>query len=367
MSSLTIPHQHVPPNHLGFTHQFFRAAVNAISPRQKALALGLAVVPSYLRARLSPEISSWADEPMPRRWTSLLNITNLTKDTYSPARQRFLAFWRRVAWELVERGEKLVAVAGLVNFLIFLYNGRYACNPNSSGLIQLSPIECFAVTDADVGSHVARRYRTLTERIAKMRLVYDKAQLAPNVSFEFLNRQLVWEAFTEFLLFLLPILPLARLRVLLARRLAASRAATSSLARLVPRPVLGLLGLAPPPPRSADAKPKQGPFHGLDKGLCAICMARDYPEDGASRPVAGEPRAQLAYRADCEEGCEYCYWCLGMELGKAEEVGESWECLRCCGEVRRMERVKGEVVVVTEEAGEVDSAAEEGEESEAEA
>jgi len=27
-------------------------------------------------------------------------------------------------WEVVERGEKIVAAAGLVNFLIFLYNGR---------------------------------------------------------------------------------------------------------------------------------------------------------------------------------------------------------------------------------------------------
>ena len=61
---------------------------------------------------------------MPRRWISLLNVSNLGKETYSPARQRFLAAWRRVVWEVVERGEKLVAVAGLVNFLIFLYNGR---------------------------------------------------------------------------------------------------------------------------------------------------------------------------------------------------------------------------------------------------
>lgn len=183
-----------------------------------------------------------------------------------------------------------------------------------------------------------------------MRLVYDKAQLAPNVSFEFLNRQLVWEAFTEFLLFLLPILPLARLRLLLARRLASPR--SPSLARLVPRPVLNLLGISPPPPTSAsaDGQTKRGPFHALAPSLCAICMARDFPEDGATRPPADEPRVQLAYRADCGEACEYCYWCLGMELGKAEEVGEGWECLRCCGEVRRMERVKGEVAPVAEVA-----------------
>jgi len=204
------------------------------------------------------------------------------------------------------------------------------------------------------------RYRTLGERVAKMRLVYDKAQLAPNVSFEFLNRQLVWEAFTEFLLFLLPILPLARLRLLLARRLAASRASSSTLARLAPRPLLALLGIAPPVPRPAAGQPRQGPFHALAPSLCAICMARDFPEDGPTRPPAGEPGVQLAYAGDCDGKCEYCYWCLGMELGKAEEVGESWECLRCCGEVRRMERVKGEVVTVAEEEEDESGPEEEG-------
>lgn len=41
-----------------------------------------------------------------------------------------------------------------------------------------------------------RRYRTLIDRVLKMRLVYARRAFTPNVSFEFLNRQLVWEAFT---------------------------------------------------------------------------------------------------------------------------------------------------------------------------
>ena len=32
--------------------------------------------------------------------------------------------WKRVVWELLSAGEKLGAVAGLVNFLVFLYDGR---------------------------------------------------------------------------------------------------------------------------------------------------------------------------------------------------------------------------------------------------
>lgn len=290
--------------------------------------LALAVVPSYLRARVSPLLSSWGDEPLPRSTLSLLNLTNLLRPRTSPRRIRFLAQWRRVLWEALERGEKLVALFGLVNFIVFLYNGQY---------------------------------RTLSERLARMRLVYNKTQLAPSVSFEFLNRQLVWEAFTEFLLFLLPLVPLARIRMLLARRLAAR----PSLASLVPRPLRTVLGVTLPPPgaHTTEEEEKQGPCHELDDALCAICMRRDYPEDGPTRPPQNEPRIHLPYSANCPGRCTYCYWCLGMELGKAEELGEGWECLRCRGEVRAMVRARPPVraveVAEAEEGVEEDGAAEE--------
>lgn len=47
--------------------------------------------------------------------------------------------------------------------------------------------------DADVSGD---RYRTLVDRILGMRLIYAERSVSRNVSFEFLNRQLVWEAFT---------------------------------------------------------------------------------------------------------------------------------------------------------------------------
>lgn len=40
------------------------------------------------------------------------------------------------------------------------------------------------------------RYRTLTDRALGMRLTYAQRTMSRNVSFEFLNRQLVWHAFT---------------------------------------------------------------------------------------------------------------------------------------------------------------------------
>lgn len=40
------------------------------------------------------------------------------------------------------------------------------------------------------------RYRTMIDRVLGMRLIYAQRSVSRNVSFEFLNRQLVWEAFT---------------------------------------------------------------------------------------------------------------------------------------------------------------------------
>ena len=39
-------------------------------------------------------------------------------------------------------------------------------------------------------------YRTVADRVLGMRLIYASRSLSRNVSFEFLNRQLVWNAFT---------------------------------------------------------------------------------------------------------------------------------------------------------------------------
>ncbi|KAI8377900.1 Pex12 amino terminal region-domain-containing protein [Radiomyces spectabilis] len=66
-------------------------------------------------------------------------------------------------YRLLQAGEKYWKAFSLLNFLVFLYNGKY---------------------------------RTLIDRILAMRLVYAKKSLNRQVSFEFLNRQMVWHAFT---------------------------------------------------------------------------------------------------------------------------------------------------------------------------
>lgn len=50
------------------------------------------------------------------------------------------------------------------------------------------------------------QYRSLLERLVCARLVYDRPVMARVVSFEYLNRQLVWSEVSELFLFLLPLL-----------------------------------------------------------------------------------------------------------------------------------------------------------------
>ncbi|KAI8975032.1 Pex12 amino terminal region-domain-containing protein [Mycotypha africana] len=70
---------------------------------------------------------------------------------------------RNKIYRVLQTGEKYWKAFSLLNFLIFLRNGKY---------------------------------RTLIDRVLRMRLVYAKKSMNRQVSFEFLNRQMVWHAFT---------------------------------------------------------------------------------------------------------------------------------------------------------------------------
>ncbi|KAE8225392.1 hypothetical protein CF319_g1844 [Tilletia indica] len=179
---------------------------------------------------------------------------------------------RRIIWAGLDRAQKLWSAAALINFAAFLGDGKY---------------------------------RTLVDRILGMRLIYARRAMNRNVSFEFLNRQLVWHAFTEFLLFLLPLIRPRRL----LRRL--SKFPTHPkflgfLLRFLPKIVTErFLGLLPPPKgqtrpaiaptgfiaqvsrftsRGAqkDDETRKGKYPDLPKGCCAICWQRLEQEAGVS-------------------------------------------------------------------------------------
>ncbi len=78
----------------------------------------------------------------------------------------------RIAW-LIPRLEAIVRGASFLNAVVFLRWGEY---------------------------------RSLLERVLATRLVYDRPVMARAVSFDYLNRQLVWAQVSELFLFLLPLL-----------------------------------------------------------------------------------------------------------------------------------------------------------------
>nr|VDD62589.1 unnamed protein product [Brassica oleracea] len=89
---------------------------------------------------------------------------------WGDSEQRPLA---RRLWTLVQRIEGIYKAASLLNLLSFLYTGRY---------------------------------RNLIEKALRARLVYRSPHMNRSVSFEYMNRQLVWNEFSEMLLLLLPLL-----------------------------------------------------------------------------------------------------------------------------------------------------------------
>ncbi|KAK7205695.1 Pex12 amino terminal region-domain-containing protein [Myxozyma melibiosi] len=221
---------------------------------------------------------------------------------------------------LLDKSESIYTFLDLLNFLTFLYNGRYP---------------------------------TLLFRICRLRLISSSRTMSRNVSFEFLNRQLVWDEFTSFLIFVLPMLHLPRVK------------------RRIGRLLSGRSSSVPPPPttdeKQVDEKKAEqvvsGPLSFLPERTCAICYHQDSAAASTRRITAleagtvglGVNEITNPYAAE-ECGHVYCYVCLVTQI--EEQEGEGWECLRCRAMVRRavpwvdVEKGEGEEVEGGEEDGE---------------
>ena len=89
---------------------------------------------------------------------------------------------RRKLWDWMTSIESTHTALSLVSFVVFLWNGRCVYIPPHRSML----------TD-----HIALyRYRTLTDRLLQMPLVPAHKLIKRNVSYEFMNRQMVWHAFT---------------------------------------------------------------------------------------------------------------------------------------------------------------------------
>ncbi|WFD19398.1 peroxisome assembly protein (Peroxin-2) [Malassezia caprae] len=304
-----------------------------------------------------------------------------------------------VVYSLADHAHRLWNLVALLNFALFLWNGKY---------------------------------RTVTDRVLGMRLTYANRSLQRNVSFEFLNRQLVWNAFTEFLLFLLPLIkPQRVLRRMarwpshpvvlgalhdtlperLSRRLGLVKDDEDGVVRLASRARKRTYGkywylpkeccalcferleraagvdvdhVSIPPPHAT--LPNPDPLH-PNKGLVATRQKRDQSAAEQVSQRASERAQRLEARraarkaatasrsADHEptledtspngikymdailvtpyqtlpcaqkgRSCQYCYYCiadklLDEDMGEDLQAGGGWACLRCGDYVYGAERV----------------------------
>lgn len=203
-------------------------------------------------------------------------------------------------------------IAAFMSFLVFLYNGRY---------------------------------RTLTDRLLRLRLVPASNQTSREVSFEFLNRQLVWHAFTEFLLFILPLVGISRWRRWLARAWKKTKSTAVGLVK----------GSTKAREEEDEEDIPRGELAFLPERTCAICYRDQNPaggqseqdlitSSGANAGIIGSSMTDITnpYEAvPC--GCIYCFVCLAERI-EAEE-GEGFICLRCGEEVKECRPWDGDVLV----------------------
>lgn len=164
--------------------------------------------------------------------------------------------------EILDKLSFLWSASSLVNFILFIYSGKYS---------------------------------TLILRLLKMRFVSQSRVMVRQVNFEFQNRQLVWNALTEFLLFILPILNLPRLM----------------------RRLRSIGGRKPSPSQSGGL----GPLAFLPEKTCPIC----YQSSNLQSSVVGSTDITNPFRGEC--GHIYCYVCLVSKI--IESQGDGYSCLRC--------------------------------------
>jgi len=250
---------------------------------------------------------------------------------------------RRKAWEFLTRLESTHSLFGLLNFIAFLWNGRY---------------------------------RTTVDRLLKLRLAPARRLARRDVSYEFMNRQMVWHAFTEFLLFLLPLINMRGLR----RRIAGF-SSHITLTSILPRPVRSIIGLISDTDGRTETREHRGKYWALSPSQCAICAENassnlnladsanamtvvasmatytnttQTPHERASNAESSTPDAEPPsfpihnpYVTSC--GHTYCYYCVtDRMLRTAEERsgvgsgGTHWECLRCAEPVTGADRFEAE-------------------------
>lgn len=249
-----------------------------LSVAQKAGYCVLVVGGGYLWSKLEDKISAMsyreqeANESDPENYPVYRN-TRVAR-YFTASRLRKISDSLSYAW----------SVSTLFNFVCFLYSGRYS---------------------------------TLILRLLKIRLVPSTRTLTRQVSFEFQNRQLVWNALTEFLVFIIPLLNLPKLK------------------RQTSKLVTNLKSLGSSnTPETVDDK---GQLYFLSEKTCAICYSSVSNDPNATGSGSAHFNTDVTNPCQCVPcGHVYCYVCLSSKLVEFE--GQGWNCLRCNATVVKMKQ-----------------------------
>ncbi|EMC99465.1 hypothetical protein BAUCODRAFT_337449 [Baudoinia panamericana UAMH 10762] len=267
------------------------------------------------------------------------------------ARRKPPTAWQKISYGLVTVGGRYA----WTKWSDYLSNAENGYDEPSPLIRSLSRITTLAGTTHEIAAFTSflvflynGQYRTLTDRLLRLRLLPSSNATSREVSFEYLNRQLVWHAFTEFLLFLLPLVGISRWRRWVAR---AWKKAKSSITRL-------RTGTSSAGQDEAEDGQK-GELAFLPERTCAICYhdqnptagrsEQDVISAGANSGIIGNASTDITnpYEAiPC--GCVYCFVCLAQRI-EAEE-GEGWICLRCGELVKECKPWDGDVLAPQQEA-----------------
>lgn len=273
---------------------------------------------------------------------------------YADARKTSLALPKPTKWQKALYG--LITVFGRYgwdkweDWLIDQERGYTAPSETVQRLMRftsfLSTTHSIAAFTSFLVFLVNGRYRTLTDRLLRLRLVSPSNQVSREVSFEYLNRQLVWHAFTEFLLFLLPLVGISRWRRWLARAWKKTKDAIRSDSS---------------EDQDENEKAKKGPLSFLPERTCPICYQDQNPAStseaeilgantGAGGGVIGSATTDIVNPYETNPcGCIYCFVCISTKI-EAEEGG-GWTCLRCGEIIYKCRPWNGDIVVEKKSSG----------------
>ncbi|RKU43522.1 peroxisome assembly protein (Peroxin-2) [Coniochaeta pulveracea] len=245
--------------------------------------------------------------------------------------------WQKSVYGLVTVGGKYFWTKW-ENWLLDQDNGFDEPSPTVRKLSQITATASTVHAAAAFGSFLVfllhGRYRTLLDRLLRMRLAPPTSQVSREVSFEYLNRQLVWHAFTEFLLFVLPLVGINKWRRWLTRTW---------------RKTKGIINTG----GHVEDGEKKGELAFLPERTCAICYQEQNTATSENELLAAAAAgaggvvgsAQTDITNPYETipcACIYCFVCLATRIEREE--GEGWTCLRCGELVKECRPWNGDVL-----------------------